>query len=146
MAGPVGPQGPAGAAAPVSPFYYTGAYVLLGKLTSANMNVTTDQGIAIHLPAGVAKYTVEKIDVTNAAVSLTTAAGGIYTAVAKGGTAIVAAAQAYAALNGTAAKLLSLTLAVTNSTFTAPILYLSLTTPQGGAALADVYIWGRLLP
>lgn len=146
VAGPVGPQGPAGAAAPVSPFYYTGAYVLLGKLTSANMNVATDQAIAIHLPAGVTKYTVEKIDVTNAAVSLTTAAGGIYTAVAKGGTAIVAAAQAYSALNGTAAKLLSLTLAVTNSTFNAAILYLSLTTPQGGAALADVYVWGRLLP
>ncbi len=130
-----------------------GAYVLLGKLATANMNSAADQTITINLPTGVTKYTVEKIDVTNCTVSLTLAAGGFYTAASKGGTAIVAAAQVYTALGGTATTVrkkpipqdTNPTLAVTTSSFTGNMFF-SLTTAQGGAATADIYVWGRLLP
>ncbi len=122
-----------------------GAYVLLGKIAGANMNSAADQTITINLPTGVTKYTVEKIDVTNCTVSLTLAAGGFYTAASKGGTAIVAAAQVYTALGGTATTLMNPTLAVTTSSFTGNMFF-SLTTAQGGAATADIYVWGRLLP
>jgi hypothetical protein len=73
-------------------------------------------------------------------------AGGVYTAAAKGGTAIVAAAQLYVALTA-AAKFLDLTLAAILGTDvrTESLLYLSLTTGQGVAATADIYIYGDIL-
>lgn len=121
----------------------TGVDQLLGKLIGANMNVTTDQAIPI-TRIGSQKYLITKIFVTNASTSLTAADGGIYTATSKGGTAIVAAAQVYTAL--TAATVgLDLTLAV-NNTYTLDNLYLSLTGAQGGAATADIYVFGIILP
>jgi hypothetical protein len=116
---------------------------LLGVLHSANFNVTTDQAIAIT----AAKYIIRDIIVTNASVSLTTAAGGLYTAASKGGTAIVAAITTYTALSATT-KWLSVTLAAILGTDirTEATLYLSLTTAQGSAATADVYILGDALP
>lgn len=120
---------------------------LLGTLIGANFNVTTDQVIPLpNLPAGVA-WAPRRISVRNASTSLTTAAGGIYTAASKGGTAIVAAAQAYSALT-TAALYLDLTIAAAGKTSLAATqtsLYLSLTTGQGAAATADVYVWGELV-
>ena len=121
----------------------TGNDQLLGKLIGANMNVTTDQAIPI-TRIGSQKYLITKIFVTNASTSLTAADGGIYTATSKGGTAIVAAAQVYTAL--TAATVgLDLTLAV-NNTYVLDNLYLSLTGAQGGAATADIYVFGVILP
>jgi len=115
---------------------------MLGRLIGANMNSTADQAIPISIPTG-AKYTVTKILVTNTSASLTLAAGGFYTAASKGGTAIVAAAQVYSALTA-AGKLLAATIAVTD-TQTVATLYLSLTTAQGGAATADIYVFGDVL-
>ena len=121
----------------------TGMDQLIGKLIGANMNVTTDQAIPI-TRIGSQKYLITKIFVTNASTSLTAADGGIYTATSKGGTAIVAAAQVYTAL--TAATVgLDLTLAV-NNTYTLDNIYLSLTGAQGGAATADIYVFGIILP
>ena len=121
----------------------TGTEQLLGKLIGANMNVTTDQAIPI-TRIGSQKYLITKIFVTNASTSLTAADGGIYTATSKGGTAIVAAAQVYTAL--TAATVgLDLTLAV-NNTYVLDNIYLSLTGAQGGAATADIYVFGVILP
>jgi hypothetical protein len=115
---------------------------LLGYLKSANMNITTDNTIPLTL-CGAAKYAITSILVTNASTSLTTAAGGVYSAASKGGTAIVASGQAYSALTA-ATSLLSLTIAAagTASTFTGANLYLNLTSAQGGAATADVYVFG----
>jgi len=121
----------------------TGVDQLLGKLIGANMNVLTDQAIPI-TRIGTQKYIITKIVVTNASTSLTAADGGIYTAVSKGGTAIVAAAQVYTALTS-ATVALDLTLAV-NNTYTLDNLYLSLTGTQGGAATADIYVFGIVLP
>jgi hypothetical protein len=121
----------------------TGMDQLLGKLIGANMNVTTDQAIPI-TRIGSQKYIITKIVVTNASTSLTAADGGIYTTTSKGGTAIVAAAQVYTALTA-ATVALDLTLAV-NNTYTLDNLYFSLTGTQGGAATADIYVFGIVLP
>lgn len=121
----------------------TGVDQLLGKLIGANMNVTTDQAIPI-TRIGSQKYLITKIFVTNASTSLTNADGGIYTATSKGGTAIVAAAQVYTALTSATVGL-DLTLAV-NNTYTLDNLYFSLTGAQGGAATADIYVFGIILP
>lgn len=121
-------------------------YRVIGKLIGANFNITTDNIIPIAPQADL--YMVERIIVTNASISLTTAAGGVYTAASKGGTAIVAAAQVYSALTA-ANKFVALTLAATSLTdvfdaATQANFYLNLTTGQGAAATADVYIYGRL--
>lgn len=101
------------------------------------MNTTSDQTIAMDSN----KYIVDKIIVTNASTSLTLAAGGIYTAASKGGTAVVAAAQVYSALTG-AGKYVALTNAVTADQITATQLFLSLTTGQGSSCTADIFIFG----
>jgi Tfp pilus assembly protein PilV len=118
------------------------AVPLIGRLIGANMNATTDQAIPLFVPA-TAAYKVAKITVTNASANLTTAVGGFYTATSKGGVALVANTQVYTALS-TAGKSLDVTLAaaaaITNAAATP--LYLSLTTAQGTAATADVYVFG----
>jgi hypothetical protein len=120
---------------------------LVGKLIGANMNVTTDQLIPITAIAEFPsdKYIVEYIVVTNASLSLTTAAGGFYTAASKSG-AIVAAGQVYSALTA-ATKFIKATLTGTALTDlqAGTDLYFSLTTGQGAAATADIYVFGRLL-
>ena len=120
--------------------------ILLGELISADMNSTADQQIVIF--SAPAKYIVRRIVVTNASISLTTAVGGIYPQVSKGGTAIVANSQAYSGLNATT-KFIDLTIASGytsgGSILTAKSIYLSLTTPQGAAATADVYVYGDIV-
>lgn len=121
----------------------SGVETLLGSIIGANFNVTTDQGVNLQR-IGSQKYLITRILVTNASISLTTAAGGFYTDTAKGGVTIVAASQAYSALTA-ATTVLNTTLAV-NRTYTTTPVYLSLTTAQGAAATADVYIFGIILP
>jgi hypothetical protein len=121
--------------------------ILLGNLIGANFNVTTDQQITIF--DAPAKFILRRIVVTNASTSLTTAAGGVYTAVSKGGTAVVAAGQVFSSLTSST-LFLDLTLNTTgnaNITVKSNIynLYLSLTTAQGAAATADVYVFGDIL-
>lgn len=113
---------------------------LLGRQINANMNSTADQPIRVKSN----NFRVTRVMVTNASISLTTAAGGVYTAASKGGTAIVAAGQVYSALTA-AAKVLDLTIASSDRVTTAGAtvnVYLSLTTAQGVAATADVYVYG----
>lgn len=126
---------------------------ILGRLLSADFNSTADQ--PIQLPNTITAFTISGILITNASLSLDTAAGGFYPTVSKGGTAIVAAGQVYSSLT-TAAKLLSATLAAGISTtrfYSAnvdiltgyPTIYLSLTTAQGVVATADVFVLGTNL-
>ena len=121
--------------------------ILLGSLIAANFNSTADQQITIF--SNPSKYIIRRIVVTNASASLTTAAGGIYTAVSKGGTAVVASSQAYTTLTGST-LFLDLTLNTSGSAnitvkSSIPNLYLSLTTAQGTAATADVYVYGDIV-
>lgn len=115
--------------------------VLLGVLKTANFNSTADQGIAINS----SNYIIRKISVTNASTSLTVAVGGFYAATSKS-TAIVANTQVYTVLTA-AAKTVDVTLNALgiSDRRTETTLYLSLTTGQGGAATADVYVFGDRL-
>lgn len=124
---------------------------VLARQLSANFNDTGDQPLI--LPALVTAFMLTRIIITNASTLLTLAVGGFYPAVAKGGTAIVAAGQVYSSLT-TAADLLQATLAAAVATTrysSANLtvgsnggleLFLSLTTAQGVAATADVYLVG----
>jgi hypothetical protein len=116
---------------------------LLGSLIGANFNpaANTDQQVLLIGLAG--RWRITKISVTNTSLAgMSTAAGGFYTATSKGGTAIVAAAQVYTGLTN-AATVLDLTLAVpTQSFISSTPLYLNLTTAQGVAATADIYVYG----
>jgi hypothetical protein len=112
-------------------------YRILGRRIGANFNSTADQSIVIACP----KYYIQGIYVTNASLSLTTAAGGFYTSAAKAGTAVVNSAQVYSALT-TAASIVGLTIASNTITLTAAQIYFSLTTPQGAAATADIFVLG----
>lgn len=115
------------------------AAVMLGRFLTANMNTTADQAITL----SSARCIVTEILVDNASISLTLAAGGLYTAVSKGGNAVVAATQLYSALTATT-KLVRLTVAAIGLTdvVVSGTLYLSLTTAQGSAATADVRVYG----
>jgi len=116
--------------------------VLLGKRLGTNFNSTADQAIAI----GSSKYIIRRVIVNNASVSLTTAVGGLYTAVSKGGTVVVPAAQGYTFLTSATQTMDAvLNNTVTDTTLTALTLYISLTTAQGAAAIADVYVMGERL-
>ena len=110
---------------------------VIGRLIGANMNSTSDQTITLH----PGQWKIEQIMVTKPSISLTTAAGGVYTATAKGGTAVVAAGQVYSGLT-TTTDVVSATMAAT-PTVSNNTLYLSLTTAQGAAATADVFVFGR---
>lgn len=119
---------------------FLSGYGILGSLSGANFNSTADQAIAMN----ASKYVVRRIVVTNASISLTTAAGGIYGNAAKAGTIIVAAAQVYTALTAPAKFLdLTLTAVMGTDTMTNGTIYLSLTTAQGVAATADVFVFGE---
>ena len=124
---------------------------VIGSFRGANFNTTNDQPISI--PTRIVAFAITGIVITNATISLTTAAGGFYPLAAKAGTPIVSSGQVYSALT-TAAGLLNATLASfgANTRFSASNLgaiggilqvWLSLTTPQGAAAQADVYLLGQ---
>lgn len=123
---------------------------VLASLRSANFNISTDQPILI--PQAITAFQLTGIVVTNASLSLTNAAGGFYPLASKSGTPIVSAAQAYSALT-TSNTLLQATLASfgQNTRFSSANLgaingilaiWFSLTTPQGFAATADIYLMG----
>jgi hypothetical protein len=117
-----------------------------GLLKGANLNTTADQPIT--LTGNNPNYRVTAVYVANPSAAVTTAAGGIYTAAAKAGLAVVAAGQAYSGLTSvgpnTAGSLISLT--VVNGNLTANPLYFSLTTAEGAARTADIYVHCSPLP
>jgi hypothetical protein len=115
---------------------------VLCSIRAANFNITTDQACAI--PASVTAWVPTSIIVTNCSGTFTLAVGGVYPATSKGGTALVAAAQAYTALTG-ATVVLGLTLAanIAATRQTINTVYLSLTTGAGSAATCDFYVVGN---
>ena len=117
---------------------------LLGKLLGANFNVTTDQAIPLN---NSIRFRINAISVLNTTINgMNTAVGGLYTGASKGGTAIVANTQVYTGLTNAATEL-ALTLAVpTLVQAPASLLYFALTTPQGTAATADIYVYGDVYP
>lgn len=117
----------------------------IGKIIGGNANSTADQPVQLFVPAG-AGYAITKITGARASTSLTTAAGGFYTAAAKGGTVLVLAAQAYTAFTGpTVVSSLTVVAAQLALLQTANPIYWSLTTAQGAPATLDLFIFGDLL-
>jgi hypothetical protein len=112
---------------------------LIGLIRGANMDSTADQPI-VCTPK---RYIIRRVIVTGASINLTAAVGGIYTGLSKSGTAIVPAAQVYTALTAPSKFIdTGLHASTSTDTFINPGLYLSLTTPQGAPATADIYIYG----
>ena len=110
---------------------------LLGVVTGVNVNGTGDQAvIAIN---NSTNYSVSNVVFTNASISLTTAAAGVFTAPSAGGTAIVSNA-ALSALTGS--TVVSQRTVATTATQTAQNLYVNVGTAQGAAATMDVYVYG----
>ena len=123
----------------------TGRVIVSGR--SLNFNTVNDQPIVF--PQYITAFRLANIVITNASISLTTAAGGFYPATSKGGTPIVANSQVYSALT-TVDSLMTATMAAfgTGTRFSSSNLakiggllaiYFSLTTPQGAAATGDIY-------
>ena len=121
-----------------------GTQSLIGILKGVNFNITTDQEIPITLVGGYTNYRINEFVMINASTALTTAVGGIYPTTSKGGAPYVAATQTYTTVNSGATAFLSLTKTNVSAyaTHSDPILYFSLTTPQGSAATADIYVFG----
>ena len=113
---------------------------LLFKLSAANFQLTTDQTFT-KLYAGSAYQITGIVARQRTGAASIACAGGIYDAAAKGGNAIIAAAQSWVTLasgvivSGTLAALTQTTL-LTNT----PIL--SLTTGSTAACTADIYVYG----
>lgn len=108
---------------------------MISRVSGANMNSTADQ--AITLPAG--NWTIRQVFAVKGSISMTTAAGGVYTAASKGGTAIVGAAQGYTALVGATTDVVACDIAATPTV--SGTIYFSLTTPQGEPATADIFVF-----
>lgn len=123
----------------MSGFFWLPFDGVLYRLVGANMNTTTDQALVrLH---GFTAYVINNIYAINPSGSCASAVGGIYTAAAKGGTAVVAASQAYTTLSGTGTNLI-LTTATAGRNRRTEDLILSLTTPHGSAATCDIYVFG----
>jgi hypothetical protein len=110
---------------------------LLGVLVGVNVNATGDNAIPVF---NTSSFSVTNFIVTNASTSLTTAVAAVYPAANAQGTAIVAASTALS--GNTAANVVNqLTVASTLVQSTQNI-YFRVTTAQGAAATADVYVYG----
>jgi hypothetical protein len=113
---------------------------VLFKLAGANLQLTTDQPFAVVYTGSAYLVTGVFARQRSGAASIA-CAGGIYDAAAKGGNAIVSAAQSWVTL--ASGVIVSATLAALTSTMlltATPIL--SLTTGSTGACSADLYILG----
>ena len=114
-------------------------YGCLGFMNAVNLNAAnSDNALTIES----ARYRLDKITVENASVSLTTATLGVFTAAGGGGTT-VAADQSLASLTASS-KFHDLTLggSVTGDVVTSGTLYLRNGSAQGGAATADIFLFG----
>lgn len=110
---------------------------LLAVATGVNVNSTGDQAtLAIN---NASSYSVSNVVFTNASISLTTAAAGLFTAPSAGGTGLVANA-ALSAL--TSSTIVSQRTVASTALQTAQNLYLNVGTAQGAAATMDVYVYG----
>ena len=140
------------AAAPHPTVCVLGAPCIIGVARGINFDITTDQGIQI-FPLNTAattymstatKYLITAAWVANCSASMATAAGGIYPAISKGGTPIVANTQTYAnCTSATTMQQLSLAAIAGTTVYTAQNIYFSLTTGNGGSGeTGDVYVEG----
>lgn len=119
---------------------------LIGRLIGANMNATTDQPIPMFLAAGTS-YTPIALITRNCSVSLTTVQGGVYSAASKSGLVIGATTTPFTGCTGTGLTSNVFPTVTTQAAAVNPsTAFLSLTTAQGAAATADIYLYGYVYP
>lgn len=122
---------------------------LLWRLTNADLNSTADQAFTKIGTYTSFIYLTIISSYVSGANPVNTAQGGLYTAASKTGTTIVAATQAYSnnAGAGTGTRMTSNVAGAGSAggLRSDSALFLSLTTPQGGAAVADFYVFGYAL-
>lgn len=116
---------------------------VLFSLIGADMNSTADQALTKEFDFSA--FVIDKIIVTNASASLTTAIGGIYGSAAKAAPILVAASQAYVALTASDGVLNPSLASAALRRMTGSTVFLSLTTAQGASATADIYVLGTAL-
>jgi hypothetical protein len=109
---------------------------LLASYQGVNVNATGDTVLPV---INTTSYGVSNVIFTNASVSLTTAAAGLFTAPAAGGTGIVANAALSAMTSST---VVSQRTVASTALQTGGNLYLNVGTAQGAAATMDVYVYG----
>lgn len=109
---------------------------LLASYQGVNVNATGDTVLPIN---NTNSYGVSNVIFTNASVSLTTAAAGLFTAPSAGGTGIVANAALSAM---TASTVVSQRTVASTALQTVQNLYVNVGTAQGAAATMDVYVYG----
>ncbi|MCC6800412.1 MAG: hypothetical protein IT325_09855 [Anaerolineae bacterium] len=107
----------------------------LGRGINANA-AATDTPLSI---INSADYSVDQVVITNASISLSTATGGLFTAPAAGGTAIVATA-ALSALTGP--TIVNKRTVASSARQTAQTLYWRSVVAQGAVATFDCYVYG----
>lgn len=110
---------------------------LLAVVTGVNVNQTGD--VATLNIANASNWSVANVVFTNASISLTTAAAGVFTQPAAAGTGIVANA-ALSALTGP--TIVSQRTVASTAIQTGQNLYINVGTAQGAAATMDVYVYG----
>lgn len=127
---------------PPSPANLFSNYVTLFALAGADMNSTSDQVFIPNPSLSFSQYTPILIVASNPSISLTNAAGGIYSGASKGGTILCTASQVYSGLT-TGSSIINPQVAVSGQQIlSSSPPYLSLTTPQGSAATANFTIMG----
>ena len=109
---------------------------VLASFQGVNVNATGDTVLPI---VNTNTWSVSNVIFTNASVSLTTAAAGVFTAPSAGGTGIVANA-ALSALTGS--TVVSQRTVASTALQTGGNLYVNVGTAQGAAATMDVYVYG----
>jgi hypothetical protein len=129
------PLVPSLSAAPV-----LGTVTTLFMISGANMNTTVDQAFSQMFQ--FTKYTPTLIIASNASISLTTAAGGIYTGAGKAGVVLSPATQSFSGLTNNTAVINPVIAVPGQRILSSTPPYLSLTTPQGAASTADFTIMG----
>jgi hypothetical protein len=109
---------------------------VLGKAIGVNVNATGDQAVIPIINSSA--FSVKQVVFTNASISLTTAAAGLFTA--PGASGAIVANAALSALTGS--TVVSERTVASTAVQTGDYLYLNVGTAQGAAATMDVYIYG----
>lgn len=131
---------------------YAPAVVQCGSTLGVNANAaTSDNAVQISVPSlfnAGGSYYLEKVVLSNASVSLTTATAGVFTATGGGGTALAsdqALSTLTAAALNSAGSAYSMTLATgaTTGALNAGTLYFRIGTAQGAAATVDARFYCR---
>ena len=112
-----------------------------------NPSVATDNSLAISVPT--ARYLLDKLVITNASQTLTTAVVGLYTAVGAGGIplALSQSVNVSSSLTDTFGNMAALTFtastSIVNTAFNDASLQFRIVTAEGAAATADVILYVR---